>query len=123
MNNESIPPVIINGMFRSGTSLLWRVLKADRRFLRSFYEPLHSEPFTNRPPHIANPYFNEKLTDKWSEKFATEKIHLKKDDSYPELKDYLNNIIKENSLIKFTRLNLRLDWLLANFPDVFVINI
>jgi hypothetical protein len=123
MSNEYIPPVIINGMFRSGTSLLWRVLKADRKFLRSFYEPFHPEPFANRPLNIAKPYFQEKITDKWSEKFATEKIHLKKDDSYPELKDYLDNIIKENSLIKFTRLNLRLEWFLANFPEAFVINI
>ncbi len=123
MNNESVPPVIINGMFRSGTSLIWRVLKTDSRFDKAFYEPLHPHSFSERPPEISKPYYQNDVTRHWSSRFAFEKIYMSRSDGFPDLRDYLNDIIKDNSILKFTRLNLRLDWVMAHFPNVFVINI
>ena len=74
-------------MFRSGTSLIWRILKADRRIDKAFYEPLHHLDPIERPYNIGRPYIeNPNIYNKWSDKYNLEKIKMKKDDQYPELK-------------------------------------
>ncbi len=124
MKSTSISPVVINGMFRSGTSLIWRVLKGDTKFTEAFYEPLHQNSPYERPPEVRKPYIrNLDIVERWSRRYSTEKLLLGRADSFPELKEYLDLILKDNTIVKFTRLNLRLKWFTEHFPNAFIINI
>lgn len=117
-------PVIINGMFRSGTTLLWRILAADISFSKRLTEPLHPDLPTNigkYGPYREYARFPEALRV-WSPDFHSKLIRLKAGDDYPALKEYLSHLIVNGALIKFCRMNLRLAWFLENFRDVYVIN-
>lgn len=117
--------LIISGMFRSGTSLPWRILTADSYYNKYFYEPLHPYlPEEVKSLEIYNDYKNNPdILKSWSSSFHLKKFFLNKNDDYPELKEYLDLIIQDRSLIKFTRMTMRLGWLKNHFPNIFIINI
>ena len=118
-------PVIVNGMFRSGTTLLWRILAADNAFVIYFCEPLHPE-LPNQIETFDHYRFYRQVPEameRWSPDFHSKRLRLSKVDSYPELQAYLSHLIRKGSLIKFCRMNLRLPWLQEIFSDTYVINI
>jgi hypothetical protein len=118
-------PLIISGMYRSGTSLLWRILSADPSYIAYFYEPLHPE----LPKCVENFEFflsyqmKAEILQKWSPGFHINRFHLSKEQRYRELEEYLRELVCTGSLIKFTRATLRLGWIMERFPSAFVINI
>lgn len=118
-------PLIISGMFRSGTTLLWRVLSADPLYENSFLEPLHPELPNEVEAVKAYKIYKKhpEILHKWSSSFYLEKFYLTKEQEYPELKEYLSELICQNNLIKSTRTTLRLNWLLDRFLSAFVINV
>ncbi|MFW9805318.1 MAG: sulfotransferase, partial [Candidatus Thorarchaeota archaeon] len=118
-------PVAVSGMYRSGTSIFWRILSADPMFQKRFYEPLHSLLIDRIVTNPAMDDFksNPEIMKAWSPRFNFERIHLGKNESYPELYSYLQNILVHNSLTKFTRTTMRISWLAENFPNVFIINL
>lgn len=117
-------PVVINGMFRSGTTLLWRILAADPRLKHVFCEPLHPDlpRQIERFDHYKEYEEFPQAMKKWSPQFHHDKIRLKSSDKYDTLEAYLNEIMRDGALIKFCRMNLRLGWLLAQLSPVIVIN-
>jgi len=119
------PVVIINGMYRSGTSFLWRILSEDPYYKIKLYEPLHPDILNQSKINDAMRIYNEDktLTKHWSPDFNLTKIRLKANDRYTELKNYFNDIIRPKTIIKTTRMNLRLGWLLKNFKNIFIINL
>jgi len=118
-------PVILSGMFRSGTTLLWRFLSADPVFTRNLVEPLHRTlpQEIERWPHYQDYRRSPGLLDLWSEDFCWKHLVLLSQDRYPELKAYLDKVLTDGTLAKFTRLNLRLSWVMARYPGVPLVNI
>lgn len=118
-------PIIITGMFRSGTTLLWRVVSADPFVKEYFPEPLH--PQLPREIQLHRHYrVYEKCPSamrRWSSSFHKEKFCLTPGDAFPELRDYLKELVHCGALIKFVRMTCRIGWLLDNFRDAYVINI
>lgn len=50
--------VIINGMYRSGTSFLWRILSEDPCYKLKLYEPLHPDLLnTYKIDNVMKKYF------------------------------------------------------------------
>lgn len=116
--------VIVTGMFRSGTTHLWRLLSADPAFEVSYCEPLHprldQEMLTWE--HYRSYQARADLIKRyWMPDFSSNKLFLKPEDLYPELKMYLEKLLTPKSLAKFVRLNLRLGWFATSFPDVFIV--
>lgn len=117
---------IISGMFRSGTTHLWKLLSADLAFEVSYCEPLH--PRLDQEMLTWDHYKNyQQQTDLirkyWSPDYSSHRLLLGSDDSYPQMADYLRRLLAPHSLAKFVRLTLRLGWFARIFPDAFVINI
>lgn len=119
------PPIIISGNYRSGTSLLWRLLSADLAYSEFYYEPLH--PFL---PSLINTSLiyrcyrlNPKLLQLWSPGFHSSRFYLCKSDQWNELYNYLRGIVCNGTISKFTRIALRLSWILEQFPTAFIINL
>ena len=118
-------PVIVNGMFRSGTTLLWRILAADHDFSIYFCEPLHPD-LPNQIETFGHYRFYKQVPEameKWSPYFHSKRLRLLKGESYPELQTYLSHLIKKGALIKFCRMNLRLSWFQERFTNSYIINI
>lgn len=113
-------PVAISGMFRSGTTLLWRILASDPSFRHPFCEPLHPElpVLAGTLPHYRYYADSPRGLDLWSKEFHSQRIRLERNDSWPELEAYLAGLIGAGSLLKFCRMNLRLAWLLDRFPGL-----
>lgn len=125
MRDESGNPIVISGMYRSGTSILWRIMSADPVFDWRFYEPLHPYLLRKLQENAAMRVLLEKPESirRWSPRLHFHKVKLKSTDSFPELRQFLDTILVRNSLTKFTRMTLRLSWLVNEFPEIFMINI
>lgn len=119
------PCVIINGMFRSGTTHLWKLLAADPAFERSYCEPLHPElPEQARIwPHYASYISHPAVADHWTADFSGSRLRLAANDEYPQLENYLRRLLLPGTLAKFVRTCLRLDWLAERFPTAVVVNL
>ena len=118
--------VIISGMFRSGTTHLWKLLSANRQFDSSYCEPLH--PRLGKEMLVWDHYRNycqrsELIEKYWSPRFSSKKLSLSPLDHFPELAEYLTQLLDSNSISKFTRLTLRLGWIAKLFPNAFIVNI
>lgn len=118
-------PLVISGMFRSGTTLLWRILSSDEAFKDYLCEPLHSDLPAQVEKYGHYRFYKgvPMALQLWSSAFHSKRIRLKKGDEYPELKAYLSLLIKNDTIIKFVRLCLRHGWFLENFPQVSLLNI
>lgn len=125
MSETQRPSVIISGMYRSGTSIIWRIISEDEFFKWKFYEPLHPDLLNQRKKNSAmNVYLDHpEIVQNWSDNFHINKFKLSKEEDYYELKRYLLDILKPRSITKFTRMTLRLAWLVRNFDNIFIINV
>lgn len=118
-------PLLVNGMFRSGTTLLWRILLTDPGFTDFFCEPLH--PRLPRQiikyQHYRNYTEYPDLLKNWNPEFARKKLFLRANENYENLGSYLKKLFGNNYLIKSVRLMTRTDWMLHNFTKLKVVNI
>ncbi len=117
--------VVVSGMYRCGTSIVWRVLSEDGCFKKKYYEPLHPDlyKFVEDGSIVGNYIDDKKILYKLLNDFHLNKFRLQENESYDELKEYLSKILKPMSITKFTRVTLRLAWLLKNFPGIFIVNL
>jgi hypothetical protein len=132
------PPIIfISGRFRSGSSFLWQLFDQLPGFC-AWYEPLHPQLLTaiehTRPKsdHVGvqdywsayrqHPGFREH----YRSTFATEQLYLEATDQAPELLAYIKHLIKSSApevpVLQFNRMDLRLPWLKARFPEAVLIH-
>lgn len=110
----------IFGMFRSGTNFFWWLLSKDSRFKNSYVEPLHPLLLEERKKYRHYEIYNSlpELEKYFSPLFAFNNFVMKREESYPELKAYLDYLIKDDTLIKINRMPFRINWFMKNFPDV-----
>ena len=110
----------IFGMFRSGTNYLWYLLSKDKGFKYSYTEPLHPNLLEERKNHKHYAAYNdlEDLEKHFGWGLVFEKYIMGVDEDNDRLKNYLNFLIKPDTLIKINRMPFRIKWFQKNFSDV-----
>lgn len=110
-------------MFRSGSTLLMRVLGEDPEIKHIYCEPLHRNIKNEAKTLDHYAYFNQnpELQKKWSKDFSTRKLYLPGHASHSKLEKYLNEFVSESSLTKFVRLPLRSNWVANRFSQPLII--
>lgn len=131
-------PIFITGRFRSGTSFMWQIFDHLKGYC-AWYEPLHPQ-LLSAIEHVQPKQDHVGITDYWATyrehpefatkyavEFATHKLYLEAKDEYPKLEAYINHLIKlsgdEIPVLQFNRVDLRLPWLRAKFPEAVIIHI
>ena len=135
---QAKPPIFITGRFRSGTSFLWQLFNELDGFC-AWYEPLHPQ-LLPAIKHVEPKYDHVGINDYWhsyrhkpefataySMQFATQQLYLEAEDEYPELEAYIKHLIDLSApdipVLQFNRVDLRLSWLRAKFPEAKIIHI
>jgi len=123
--------LLLQGVFRSGTTALFRALRRDER-LRCFYEPLHPDLLDHarearaaRPDHPKSSLYVEyaPLLDRLKSQVdpvrSTPPPVLGTDDEAPSLKAYLRCLAdtEEVPLLQFNRAFWMIPWLARTFRD------
>ena len=129
--------LIIQGIFRSGTTTLFRALRQDER-RRCYYEPLHPDLLTHaqeaaakRPSHRKSPLYAEyqhileTLRARYRADLAVDHAMLNASDDAHELRAYLEALAHSASpvVLQFNRAFWMSRWLHTTFPDAGFIHI
>lgn len=124
------PTLILQGVFRSGTTTLFRTLRRDQE-VRCYYEPLHpdlldhaGEADSQVPTHQKSPLYAEytslprSLRTHFDPSFSRSTAVLDADVEAPNLKNYLDLLVESSSsaALQFNRAFWMPDWLNAAFP-------
>lgn len=136
MNPES--PIFICGRFRAGTSFLWQLFDYLPQYC-AWYEPLHPQLPAHvahvkpKPDHVGiddywRSYRNHpSFTEHFSPDFAHNGLWLEAGSQYPELKAYIDDLIAasgdQQAVLQFNRMDFRLPWLKAQYPQATLIHI
>lgn len=132
-------PILISGRFRSGSTLLWQLLRATRSTV-AFYEPdhdgllAHIPHTTPMPSHVGVTQYwdeyaarTELLAQHHRRAFGAADFLLEANDPQPQLKAYLEALINSAALaravLKLNRFSLRLGWLRAQLPQAHILHI
>ena len=124
-------PVFIVGRYRSGTSYFWHIFNQLDRF-RAWYEPLHPQ-LPAQIKHTAPKADHVYIQDYWTAyralddlsrhhriEFGSERLYLTAQDSWPELRHYLDYLINASGdrqpVLQFNRMDFRLPWLTGFYP-------
>jgi hypothetical protein len=119
------------GRFRSGTSYFWHIFNQLDRF-RAWYEPLHPQ-LPAQIKHTAPKADHVYIQDYWTAyralddlsshhriEFGSERLYLTAQDSWPELRHYLDYLINASGdrqpVLQFNRMDFRLPWLTGFYP-------
>lgn len=135
---NSKAPIFITGRFRSGTSFMWQIFNQLDGFC-AWYEPLHPQLLSAikhtspKEDHVGIDDYWQVYRDRpefetaYEDEFALKSLYLEEEDEYPELEKYINNLIQlsgnDRAVLQFNRVDLRLPWLKAKFPDAKIIHI
>lgn len=128
---ETATVLFVQGVFRSGTTTLFRTLRQDPH-RRCFYEPLHpnlldhvNEASTGTPSHSKSPLYaefvplSEQLEAHYNSSLATRHAVLDRNDTAPELKAYLQLLAHSSPrvLLQLNRAFWMTPWLRRQFPE------
>ncbi len=131
-------PIFITGRFRAGTSFLWQLFDRLPEFC-AWYEPLHPQ-LPSHVEHIKPKADHVGIKDYWrsyskhpgylnhfSADFAHNALWLEADSIYPEMKNYIDTLIslsgEQQAVLQFNRMDFRLPWLKAVYPEATIIHI
>jgi len=125
-------PIFIIGRFRSGTSHFWNVFNALDNYC-AWYEPLHPQllshiKFTQpKKDHVnvedywANYRILDDLPHYFQSDFGANRLYLTEQDSWPELRRYINFLISQSGekkpVLQFNRMDFRWSWLNGFYPQ------
>lgn len=134
------PAVFITARFRTGSTMLWNIFRQIPEVV-AYYEPLHEKLpqwiISGKPPQpshdLVDTYFREyppveELRQYHLTEFGVCRLYLEAGEPYPQLKHYIQYLIDLTPadhipVLQFNRVNFRLPWLKANFPDVPIIHL
>ena len=140
--------IFITARYRTGSSYLYSLF-SDVDDVAAFYEPLHPKLqkiletedekwHQNQRMIISLPIKNqlfeeyrcldrESLKRLHHERFSHENLILSKNDSFDELKEYIDFLLSSHpekiKVLQFNRVDFRLDWLRSNFQDALIVNL
>lgn len=133
-------PIFLTARFRTGSTMLWHFLRQCTH-LRAYYEPCHDNLIEHvlgdTPPQASHTavtsYWDEyrplmdQLPTRHQHDFGVSRLYLDASDEWPELASYLQFLLARSAparpLLQFNRMDFRLPWLRAKFPDAFVVHL
>ena len=131
--------LLISGRFRSGSTLLWQLLRASKDTV-AFYEPDHDGLLAHiantmpMPSHVGvQRYWDEYagrealLASHHQADFGSRDFLLEAHDERPALADFLqalaHSCAPRRAVLKLNRFSLRLPWLRAHLPDARILHL
>ena len=132
-------PIAITARFRSGSTLLWRLLRSHPE-VTAYYEPLNPRRWFD-PEHRGSKVdkTHRGVCDYWSEYsgvsvdsvqwdngWTCDDLYLSKLQPKHRLYDYLKLLLDQSSnraVLQFNRLDFRLEWFRHRFPEVSLIHL
>jgi len=133
---NSIPALFVIGRFRSGTTLVWNILRRTEKTC-AYYEPFNDNLLehlsSDTKPMLSHTgvdsYWDayqgikNNIADKFDRRFGINRLCLGGKDTYSELQTYIEWLIsscKKGQLpvLQFNRADFRIPWLKSRFPDV-----
>ncbi|MBD3308401.1 glycosyltransferase [candidate division KSB3 bacterium] len=135
------PTVFITARFRSGSTLLWNIFR-QHPDVAAFYEPLHEKlpqwiasgvPPQSSHDHV-DTYFSEyppldDLKKQHMSEFGVCRLYLDASDQHPQLRQYIQYLLDlararhKIPVLQYNRVDFRLPWLKANFPEAILIHL
>ncbi len=138
-NISNMGPVFITSRFRSGSTLLWQLFNhiAD---VNAYYEPLNERQWFDadtRGERVdsshrgVTSYYDayEGLKDVsalFKESWTDHRLMMGEHNKDAALKDYIHSIVKHSdkrAVLQFNRVDFRLPWLKANFPQATIVHL
>jgi hypothetical protein len=133
------PPIFITARFRSGSTMLWHLYDRTPGYC-AFYEPCHDNlpvhvrHTTPKPSHTGvRSYWDayEPILDDVDRlhhpSFGLARLYLEAADEWPQLEAYVSKLIERaapfRAVLQFNRVDLRLPWLRARFPEARIIHL
>jgi hypothetical protein len=131
--------VFITSRFRSGSTLLWNLFRQTPG-CTSYYEPFNERQWFNpalRGSDVDNTHRGvedysaeydglEDLGDLYKEDWIRQQLLMTQDVWAPEMKSYIETLVKHakgRPILQFNRIDFRLPWLKANFPNAKIIHL
>lgn len=125
---------IFNGYYRSGTTLIWDILKKSNPNYLVFYEPLHPDLFKKINYNRKHGFGKDRLHEKnlWEEYSKPKNNFISKlkssfyngnyPNSYNELKKYLDqfDILSSNTILQTNRLHFFTDYVIQDYKPNFI---
>jgi hypothetical protein len=125
-------PLFILGRFRSGTSHFWHIFNQLSEF-KAWYEPLHPQLLSQikytepKADHVhIEDYWTayrslKDLSDHHDIGFGSRRLYLTAQDSWSELRQYLDYLITASDnlqpVLQFNRMDFRMPWLTGFYPQ------
>ena len=132
-------PIFITGRFRSGSTLLWNLFRhlPDHT---AYYEPFNERRWfdqAQRGGHTDNThrgvdeYWSEyqgldELSQFYKEDWIRYRLYMSKTSFDYQMKCFINTMISGangRAVLQFNRVDFRLPWLRANFPDARIVHV
>lgn len=134
-------PVFCTGLYRSGTSLLWNLLR-QHEDVRAYYEPMHTNlrdrldaggEMRDTSHKGVRDYYSEyadvpaEVMDRHRRHFGVSRLCLAGSDEHAELQEYLAGFVESaapgRAVMKLMRNDFRMPWLKARFPHAGIVHL
>lgn len=136
---ESRRPIFISGRFRSGSTLLWNIFR-QLEYHTAFYEPFNERRWfdaNERGAHTDNTHRGvsdywaeyeglEELASYYHEDWIRKRLFMEEQSFDYDMKRYIDCMVAkapERPVLQFNRVDFRLPWLRANFPDATLVHV
>lgn len=133
------PPVFVTARFRSGSTFLWQLFK-NIQGVTCYYEPLNEARWfllnrTTAPldqTHIGVDDYRaeydgmEDLSQWFDPDWAFRRLYMDETSHDPRLQRYITELIsraKGRAVLQFNRVDFRLPWLRAHFPEARILHL
>ena len=128
-------PIFITGRFRSGSTFLWQLFRHIDG-ITAYYEPLNENRwflerrYKTDPTHLGVSNYAEEyrglghLSDMYHLEWSLTNLYMDEKHYEPDLVRYLTELIQKapgRPVLQFNRVDFRLPWLKANFPDASIV--
>lgn len=132
-------PIFVTARFRSGSTLIWNLLRQVKG-LTTYYEPCHDNLLAHIQADTPVQDSHRCVASYWDEykplveelpalhrhEFGVTDLLLEAADEWPGLEKYIGALIErspERPVLQFNRMDFRLPWLKARFPNATTIHL
>jgi hypothetical protein len=133
------PGVFVTGRFRSGSTLLWNIFRQTSG-VTAYYEPLNERRWFDRASRGSHTDVSHKnVADYWREYDGLSRLSALYDENWirrrlylsercwmPDLESYIQSLLEAAEgvpVLQFNRVDFRLPWLRARFPNSKIIHL
>lgn len=132
-------PIFISARFRTGSTMLWNLFR-HQPGCTAYYEPLNERRWfdpstrglqTDKSHRHVEDYWNEYaglecLGNLYQQSWIDRDLYMEADFWEPRLRQYIQTLIDRapaRPVLQFNRVDFRLPWLRANFPEALLVHL